>query len=582
MPQLFTSADLGAGANGETYGYAYERSDGGTVKNKLTNVSAYERRTVPINYRRSTYLIGTYSRAQVRDRFGGYHSIGVLPPVRKPTLSDGGLASGSTGNMIGYQTFCMKQNGVLICESNPGPQTDTLAAAGTGRTWSSLDWQPTDSHVTHARGYVSVDGALPALAWERPLASTASATVTESVLTDALGRTLPVRKGVDQQYQLDIFARGVPPYCKYAEEYHDAFFYAGDPIHPERIYFSKLFEPEAVNSTPVTVNGRVDEPWLTTTDGLPVTGIQRCGDELIVGTPKGIDRIQGYSYGDYAIHRISNYWNVISHFSMRRCGPLDSLFFASSHGPTIYNAGTFRFIGASLASWWRDNFRLYPTFFQDAFGVEDRYWQTYNLLIPQQDNTTLWLVVDFNSAEAGIPIWVWDIRARKDWVSAEMAVDSTSYYWERYTGSCDGRVRQENVMTDADDNGDIYRKKMTVQSGHRYMGDQSGDEGHGRTFHPLDLFLQHQNQAATVSVYAGEDDSPNAALPADGPKTLPARAMPTGQRARTKRTSERVALSGVSGKGVTVKVEVVAPIDVEFRGWAIHHREGPGGNEPFA
>jgi hypothetical protein len=581
MPQVFTSADLGAGPNGETYGYAYERSDAGTLTNKLTAVAAYDRRTVPIRYRRNTYLIGTFTRAQVRDRFGAYHSIGVLPPTRKPTLADG-AATGSTGNMIGYQTFCMIANGVLICESNPGPQTDTLVSAGTGRVWTNLDWGPVDSHVTHARGYVSVDGALPALAWERPInLANINGSVTENVLTGALGRTLPVRKGIDQQFQLDVFARGVPPYCKYAEEYHDAFFYAGDPIHPERIYVSKLFEPEAVNSTPVTVYGRVDEPWLTTTDGLPVMGLQRQGDELIVGTPRGIDRIQGYGYGDYAIHRISNYWNVISHFSMRRCGPLDSLFFASSHGPTIYNSGSFRFIGANLASWWREQFRLYPTFFANAFGVESRYWQTYNLLIPQQDNTTLWLVVDFNSAEAGLPIWVWDIRNRQDWVSAELAVNATSYYWERYTGDTGGEVRQEDVMTDADDDNDTYQKRMTVQSGHRYMGDQSGDEAHGHTFGPLDLFLQHENQAATISVYAGEDDSPNAASPAVT-QSLPARAQPTGKRARTKRSSERVALAQASGKGITTKVEVVAPIDVEFRGWAVQHREGPAGDEPFA
>lgn len=574
MPQLYVSTDA-AGA------HVYERTDAGSLITKLTNEISYPRRTTTLKYRRSTHLIGTFGRPWVRDRFGTYHKSGLLAPRSKPVLSDGAFGTGSVGEMIGYQTFVMRMNGVKICESNPGPQTVTLSAVGTGRLWSNLDWAPTDPHATHARGYVSVDGALPALAWERALPLSTGATVTETVGTAALGETLPVRKGVDQQFTLDLYARGVVPYTKYAEEYHDAFFYAGDPIHPERIYYSKLFEPEAVNTTPATVYGRVDEPWLSTTDGLPVTGICRVGDELIIGTPRGIDRIQGYGYGDYAIHRISNYWNVISHFSMRRCGPLDSLFFASSHGPTIYNAGSFRFIGANLASWWRDNFRLYPTYFADAFGVEDRYWGTYNLLIPQSDSSTLWLVVDFNSAEAGQPIWAWDIRARKDWVSGELAVDATSNYYERYTGSCDGNVRQENVMTDADDNGDAYQKKLTVQSGHRYMGDQQGDEAHGRTFHPLDLYCVHQNQAAVVSMYAGAEDSANASSPAEQ-RTLPARAAATGQRARTKRSSERVALSQVSGKGVTMKMEVTAPVGVEFRGWAVAHTEGPAANEPFA
>jgi len=579
MPHLYVSSELSAGPNGETYGYVYEKTDAGALLTKLSDQPAYDRRAAVLKYRRNVHLVGTFPRPRVRDRFGAYHNSGVRPPAARPTLANGAFASGSVGEMIGYQTFVMKTNGVKIAESNPGPQTATLSAAGTGRLWSALDWSPVDPHVTHARGYVSVDGALPALAWERPLAPVGT-TVTETVGTAALGETLPVRKGVNQQFILDLFARGVPPYTKFCEEYRDTFFYAGDPMHPERIYPSKLFEPEAVNTTPLTVFGRVDEPWLSTTDGAPVTGIKRAGDELIVGTYRGIDRIQGYGYGDYAIHRISNYWGVTSHWSMRRCGPNDSLFFSAPQGPTIYNAGNFRYIGEPIQSWWRDRMREDRFPFDNALGVEDRFWETYNLLLPQSDGSTLWLVVDYNSAEAGHPIWVFDRRARRDWVTGELAVDGSSNYWERYTGSCDGNVRQENVEDDADDDGDAYQKQLTVESGHRYMGDQSGDQAHGRTFHPLDVYAKHEDQAAVVSVYAGEDDSPQALAPAKQ-LTLPATGPKTGQRRRTAQTSEQVTLDGVSGKGVTFKLEVVAPTDVEFRGWGVEHREGPAGSEPF-
>jgi hypothetical protein len=590
MPHLYVSSDPATGPTGQTQGYVYERTDAGVLQTKVSGVISYERRSVILKYRRNTHIVGTFSRPQVRDRFGSYHSSGVRGPVTRPTLVDGAFPSGSEGNMIGYQTFLMKVGNEVIAESNPGPQTATLAAAGTGRLWGNLDWSPSDPHVTHARGYVSVDGSLPALAWERPL-SPAGTTVTENVGTIALGITLPVRKGVNQQFLLDIYARGVVPYTRYAEEYHDAFFYAGDPQHPERIYYSKLFEPEAVNSTPIYINGRLDEPWLATTDGAPVTGIKRQGDELIVGTYRGIDRIQGYGYGDYAIHRISNYWGVTSHFSMQRCGPNDSLFFSAPQGPTIYNAGNFRFIGEPIQSWWRDRLREDPTVFDDAFGSEDRFWETYNLLLPQADGSSLWLVVDFNFAEAGQPIWVFDRRARKDWVSGELARDSDSKYWERYTGSCDGVVRQENDPSDADDDGDAYQKRMTVQSGHRYMGEQGGDEGHGYAFHPADMYVKHNNNPVTVSFYAGEDNAPpqepnssvvsGAATPHQT-TVLPATAVAAGERARTARTSERISLQGVSGKGVTMKVEVVAPLDVEFRGWGVQYREGPAGKEPFA
>jgi hypothetical protein len=583
MSQLYVSSD-------SNEGFVYERDDAGNLTTEIDEDVAFNRRAVVINYRRSTHVIGTFARPWVRDRFGSYHRAGVRAPLTKPTLADGAFASGSKGNMIGYQTFAMKTGNVWIAESNPGPATLTLDAAGTGRLWDNLDWSPADPHVTHSRGYVSVDGSFPALAWERPI-SAAGTTVTENVGTSALGVTLPVRKGLDQGYSVDLYARGIPPYTRYAEEYKDTFFYAGDPLHPERIYYSKVFEPESVNTTPITTNGRTDIPWLETTDGSRVTGLKKQGDELIVGTFRGIDRIQGYSYGDYAIHRINNYWGVVSHFSMAICGPQDSLFFLSPQGPTIYNAGSFRYIGDPIQSWWRDWFRTNPVLAQDAFGVEDRFWETYNLLLPQSDSSSLYLVVDFNTAESGRPIWTMDYRARKDWVSGELVVDEDADYYERYTGSCDGKVRQENVLTDADDDGDTYQKKFTVQSPHRYMGDQAGDEAHGYVFHPLDLYLKHDTNSAVMSLYAGEDPAPpeagpfgigavNAVTP-HWTNTEAKTEVETGARPRTARTSEHHSTNEVSGKGVTLLVEVTAPLDVEYRGWAIGYREGPASKQPF-
>lgn len=580
MPHLYASANPGAGGAGQTLGYVYEKDDGGNLNTEINGEVSFDRRTVLLKYRRSVYLIGTFSRPRVRDRFGAYHSAGVRAPMTQPTMVDGGMGSGSTGNMIGYQTFVMKTGNAWIAESNPGPATATLASAGTGRLWDNLDWAPNDSHVTHSRGYVSVDGSIPALAWERPI-SPSGTTVKETVPTASLGVTLPVRRSLTGYYQVDPYARGVPPYTKFCEEYHDAFFYAGDPVHPERIYPSKLFEPEAVNTTPISVNGRVDEPWLNTTDGMPVTGIKRQGDELIVGTYRGIDAIQGYSYGDYSIRRISNYWGVIDHFSMARCGPLGSLFFAAPQGVTIYNSGSFRYVMGNYSTWWRDEYRLNPTLFKDCFGIEDRYWETYKILIPRSDNSSLYLVVDYNSAEFGLPVWMEDRRARKDWVAGELAIDGTTEYYELYTGSCDGKVRQENVESDADDDSDTYLKKFTVQTPHVYPeGDQGGHEGQGHTYSTLDLFLKHETNAATASIYAGDDDAPTATTPT-WTRTLAASQPATGKRARVSRTSQQETLSKTSGKGITMKIEVPSPLVVEYRGWGVDYVKGPQ-TRPFS
>ena len=561
-------------------GSVFEKTDAGALTQPVFEVPAFERRTVAINYKRSTYLVGTFKRMLVRDRFGAYHPAGVKAPQTKPTLADGAFGSGSEGNMIGYQTFVMKKGDVWLAESNPGPASDILVSAGTGRVWDSLDWTPADSHATHARGYVSVDGSFPALAWEQPISGSGT-TVTENVGTAALGETLPVIKGVDNQYRPDIYGRGIPPYTRYAEEYRDAFFYAGDPIHPERIYISRLYEPEAVNTTVQKINGREEIPWLETTDGMPVTGIKRQGNELLVGTYRGIDRIQGYTFGDYAIHRVSNYWGVVSHFSMRRAGPRDSLYFMAPQGPTIYNSGSFRFIGEKIQSWWRDWFRSNPKLAEDIFTVEDRFWETVSFLLPQADDTSRYLVVDFNSTEYSSPVWVFDYRARKDWVSEELAVNSDANYYERFTGSCDGIVRQENVASNADDDGDAYQKTFVLQFPHRYMGDQSGDEAHGLDFHDLDLYVKHETNSITIQMYGGDDYAPGAFEPSWEMSSGPTSAQ-NGERPWTARTGEHQEPSGVSGRGVTLRLEIVAALDVECRGWGVEFEKGPAGQQPFS
>lgn len=599
MAQLYVSATPGQQPNEAN---VYERSDAGTLFHPVQqDPQVLKRRTVCLDYRGSIYLVGTFSRMKVRDKFGAYHPAGLLPPRTKPVLADGGIGSAgdhSVGNMIGYQTFVMKAGDLKIVESNPGPASDTLAAVGTGRAWSNLDWSPADAHATHARGYVSVDGSFPALAWEVPLMS-GSATLKEAVSTAGLGTVLPVRKALDQSWNVDLYARGIPPYCQFAEVYHEAFFYAGDPLHPERIYYSLLYEPEAVNSTPIRLaDGRIDKPWLETRDGQPVTGLQRQGDELIVGKPHGLDSIQGYAYADLAIRTISEYWGVTSHFSMRRCGPQDALYFSAPQGPTIYNAGSFFFIGEKVQTWWRDNIRANPTPFENAFGIQDRFWESYKLLLPGLGPTNaqgrpgaLWLVVDFHSVERGAPIWHgFDERGREDWIAAEMRVDGSGRYRELYTGSHQyddqgaiqgSSVHQENVEDDADDAGDSYAKAWTIDTPHRYMGDQGGDEAHGYAFHPLDLYMQHANNAATISLYGGDDHSPDQAVSPHWTTSSAATEVATGKRKRAAKTSEHHAVSGTSGKGVTLRVTVSAPLSVEYRGWGIGYREGPAGEQPF-
>lgn len=568
-----------AGGGSPTTGAAYIRANNTTVltPQSLPSVSALDRKPQLLTYRRRTYNIGQFTRMLVRDEFSRLRAGGVRAPTTTPVLADGADSGGSVGIMLGYQTFVVKNGSKWIAESNPGATSNSLDAAGTGRAWSNLDASPNDPHVTHTRLYVSVDGALPRLALEIPLPILTTAA--ENVRTGALGVSLPARLDVTGQPVLDRYARSVPPYTRFAEEYHDSFFFAGDPTHPERIYYSKLYEPEAVNVTPIEVNGKVEYPWLSTTDGAPVTGIKRQGDELVVGTLRGIDIVQGYSGYEYSIRRVSNYWGVLSHFSMRRCGPLGSLWFAAPQGPTLYNAGSFKFAGGPLETWWRDQYRLYPEIFENSYGAEDRFWRCYKLLLPQYLGYSLYLNGDYFGAENGEPVWTVDRRARNDQVLGELLIDASNSYYDLYTGSCDGYVRLENDEADEDDDGDAYQKKFTVTTPHRFVMGQAGDDKHGRTYNSLDLYLRHDTNSATISMWGGDDDAPSAVSP-QWTASSPAGQAAAGSRPLVSRTSEHWEPQALSGKGVTLRVEVTSPVHIEYRGWEVEHVPGPQ-SRPF-
>ena len=579
-------------------GTAYSLPDGSTTPVTITLPSAAvsapvspARRPVLLRYRKRFYNVGQFETVIVADESEvEFRTAGLQAPTDTPSLADGADSGGSTGLMIAYQTFAryLTIDGALVkvCESNPGPPSNTLNAAGTGRVTSNCTAASLDAHATHTNLYISVDGEIPALAASEDLATFAG-TFTENVLTAALGETLPVRIGIDGNVSLDIYARGVPPYTYYAAIFKDTTFYGGDPDHPERVYPSKLYEPESVNVTPVTVYGRTEYPWLNTTDGQPVTGLCANGDELIVGKPCGCDVITT-SGGIHSIRQLSAHYGVISHFSMRVCGPLSALWFASQDGVTFYFAGAFRYVMGPLKSWWRETYKANPAVFEGCYAAVNAYWGAYKLQFTSETGTTSlpqgthYLIGDFEAAEAGRPVWVTDFRDRLDYCQMELKVATANQRKALYVGSSDGYIREEDVMTNADDDGDTYEKKMTITTSHRFPEGQGGDDQHANTFNGLDLYLAHPNHAATVSLYAGDDKVASEAVAPQWTKLLPATAEPSTSRQRVQRTSERETPNSVSGKGATLQVEVTSPIGVEFRGYSLDYIPSGAQDRPYS
>lgn len=569
MPSIVTSGyTSGTAFDGNVY---YIDSAGNQVQvTKATGVKGLNIRPAFSQYRNRTYIAGQFSSPQVFTEDFSIFAAGVDAPTVVPVLASGSIPggfTGVTGNFIGYITFAHKGNsGAIIQESNPSQGSLTLSiSAAAGRVWTNLPTVSQNPRVTHIRGYVSADGAIPRLAWER---SIGVSTVTEAMPVASLSTPLPTKLDATGTAVPDLNARGVPPYCLFVEGYHDSTWWAGDPKFPDRIYPSKLFEPESVDSTDTG-------PWLRTKDGEAVTGLRRWNDQLIVGTRSGIYAIQGYGPSDYEIRKLSSYYNVISHHSMVRCGPNEDLYFAAQQGVCMYN-GNFVYLMENMYPYWRDDYRAHIVNYENCFGAEDRLFRCYILQIPQDDLTTFRYVGHYEPVAAGAqPWWTFDKRARQENALGQLL--NTGNFYELYSGACDGYVRKENVSTNNDDDGDSQGKAVDVSTKHYFMGDQSGDDMHGRTFTNVETFLETEEANTTLNAYCGDDDA-RSGVP-QTTQTIRATAV-SSPKAKVKQTSNSVTLTQASGKGITLRFRTSRTTHWSLRGYAIDYLPGPQ-DRPF-
>jgi hypothetical protein len=566
MAFLFNSSDLAAANKGHFYRF----NESTLVNTELTlpdKVKGINRVGDTLSYRRRQFFVGHYSRPLIYTEFRKLHPVGITAPITAPTLALGSDSGGSTGGCIGYLAYGHMEGDLLIAESNLTTGSGILNVTGQGRVWTGIPATSFESRVNKVFGYLSVDGTVPALCWTRDLGVTS---VTENVQTGALGRFAANRNDINGQLKFDPNGRCVPPYCKFAEVYHQCMFYAGDPLHPDRIYPSRRFEPEAVNTQDL-------DGYLQTIDGEAVTGIRRFQDQLIVGcnNPPAFYLIQGFgpggSQGDWQISKLSSFYGLISGAAMIRCGPNEDLFFPDISGPCIYN-GQFRYIIKENRAFWRDSYAANQANFEASYAVEDFFNRAYVLSMIDTDGSTLKWVAQYEPMEFGQQPWWWFFRRTRADTYSKNLIGRGSKRRLLFTGSADSSIRQENVATDANDNGDTYNKAMDLVFGHNFFGDQGGDEAHGRAYTDLYLHLQNEGQAATVSLYGG-DDTAFQALKAQDTITIPAGAV-TSPRGMVPRTSVHIPEPQVNGKGLTVRIQVTAPVGVEVRGYDVDWREG--------
>ena len=555
-------------------GHIYYKADSAGEFTEMTESSAARPanlqgnrvRPVMLRYRGRVYMFGFFSTPAMVTETRKVNIMGIPAPPAAPTLSLDTSSGGSVGLAIGYLTFTEEDAGKIIQESNPSEPSDTISLNGEGRVWSALPTSSINPRVTHINGYVSMDGSLPAFAWKRQIGVSS---VEENVLTGSLGERLPLFEGPDNQFDVDPYARSVPPNGRYAEVYHDSMWISGDFDFPTRIYFSRLFEPESFN-TVVKERG-----WLETSDGETVTGLKRWGDLLFVGCLRAMYVVQGFSAGDYQIVKVQNYYGCISNASMQLVGPDSDLWVAGQEGVWMYNGSFHDLMEEDVRGEWRDGYRAEQINFEDCFAAEDRFSRTYQLVIPQDDDTTFKWVGHWAPLSKGgmSPWWVNDIRARKDNAIGSLIITDDDHYGELLTGSCDGFIRKENVQDDPDDDGDAYQKAISLQTKHFLFGDQGGDDAHGRNYPALDIFLKNESTSVTLSALAGDDSAQDSPSP-QWTRTIPAGAV-SSPRAKVSRTSLSFnGLTEINGKGITLLFSAVAPVNVRLRGFQIYHSQG--------
>lgn len=470
--------------------------------------------------------------------------MGITAPTSAPSLA-AAAGPGPTGNAIGVVTFAHVFNGAIIAESNPSPTTATVPLANQARAWTSLPTTHPNPRVTHIRLYVSMDGSEFEFV---AMLSLGTASFTENIATASLGEAV-------------AFTNGVPPYAKFVTIYQRRAWYANGT---DTIYYSEIDQPESVNAA-----NNVKTP-----DGRNVSSIRGLTDTLLIGTRRSLMYLQGYSATDFRMGIISQDVGIISHFGALVIN--DKCWFPAQDGYYRFSgSGIEPLMSKVLRTYFRQQYEANPALYEDIQASISKRSNVVRVLVP--DTSAFYYIGHYLPSEVSLggtgepPYWTFDRRTRKDYSVGVLT--NNSMFDTAYTGSCDGYAREEDVDSDATDDGDSYQKKLTIASRHFFMGDQSGDDNHAHTFTNLDLFLVSEQVAWSPAIYVGDDDAYSALAPAWNRNgvPVPASALTVNGKTAVKKTSHSFGpLTNCAGKGATVAVTAVLPLGFEYRGLALH------------
>lgn len=556
------------------------------------------------------YATGGFTQNMIVTRDLDAWSQGIEPPVETPSVATQG--TGITATVICYWSYWDDKSQ----ERSALSRGKTLVLANQGVRWTNHP-VPKNPRVTHIELWRSVDGGLPRLVLRRQVGL--SGNLDEAVAAGNLG----------EAFTEDF---GKFPRCRVNAFYHNRQYMAGFEGDRARLYCSLIDFPERMSSLD-----------LRTRNGEPIIALAVVNDYLLVLCPFATYVVTGYTEDDIQMQIAKPDIGIISpHAWTMVSGEMEVY---THQGPYRTDGASWHFIGNPIQNRYVQEYRV---------AIK----QTEKHLLPDADDLnnyeSAWLVNDVNGYCT--KLWVKDHSDTDDntyWVSgyehagpgADGSYNQPVYSYDTclydYTTarvlSIPGSRMQELVSASTSEQfyGDgafLLRENMTfvvsketllpteaptdheargmvLRMGSNFMGDEGGDNAHGKRFTDLEVYLRSDRTPGpddpsqfgfkvdlwTGDIYAslghatltyalsGDSDTiqftpsftkTQVTVPVIDSTGYPNADLPRTTTARQPKTSWHYPLARAVGQAAALELQCWDR-DALFMGWGIGYRSGP-------